>query len=232
LILLDDVSKDYGNNKGIFKINLELNQGIIGFLGENGAGKTTTIKIIMGMLTPDSGKVFIMGKNLWEDNNYYLTKKYIGFLPDADILFPDLTGRENLELSSYFKTGDRNWYNRLKEIIENFSLTDFLDEPFKTYSSGMKRKMHILNSIIGEPPILILDEPHNGLDVMSNIKMKAFLKEYASKQNRLIFFSSHIIEMVEDLCEYVIIIHKGKITSQIRLTRDINLTEYYIKNTI
>lgn len=231
LISMNSISKNYGNNKGVFDVNLELSGGIIGFLGENGAGKTTTIKIIMGMLHPDKGKVNVLGKNVWEDGNYYITKKYIGFLPNDNILFPDLTGKENLEYSSYLKTGDRKWYTRLTENIEDFSLTDALDEPFKAYSTGMKKKLQILNSVIGDPSILLWDEPHNGLDVISNIKMKSFLKQYASKQNRLVFFSSHIIEMVEDICNDVIIIHKGKIVSQIKTQNCSNLTEYYLNTT-
>lgn len=230
MIKLNNVSKDYGNGRGVFNINLELTDGLVGFLGENGAGKTTTIKLLMGLLYPNEGEIFIKGKNLWDKNNYYLLKKYIGFLPDEDFLFPKLSGRENLEYASILKTDDKNWYKKLEEYLTDFGILDMLDYPFSSYSKGMKKKLQIIASIIGYPEILILDEPHKGLDVLSNIKMKVFLKKYV-KDGNLVFFSSHILEMVEDICNEVIIIHKGKIVKKIKSLKNQNLTEMYLKST-
>jgi len=230
-ISLRGVSKNYGNDRGIFDVTLELSGGIVGFLGENGAGKTTTMHIIMGLLYPDAGEVYVMGENIWEGKNYYLTKKYLGFLPNEVFLFPDLTGRENLEYASVLKTNDRQWYLRLTEYIEEFGLRDVLDEPFCTYSTGMKKKLQIITSMLGDPPILLWDEPHNGLDVLSNIKMKSLLKQYVSRGERLVFFSSHIIEMVEDICQEVVIIHRGRMVAHAKLEDCGDLTTYYLEAT-
>jgi ABC-type multidrug transport system ATPase subunit len=151
-------------------------------------------------------------------------------LPDEDFLFPRLSGRENLEYASILKTGNKNWYKKLEEYLIDFGILDMLDEPFSFYSKGMKKKLQIIVSIIGYPEILILDEPHKGLDVLANIKMKAFLKKYI-KDGNLVFFSSHILEMVEDICNEVIIIHKGKIVKEIKSLKNHNLTEIYLKST-
>lgn len=230
MIRVKDICKDYGNGRGVFNINFELNDGIVGFLGKNGAGKTTTIKLLMGLLYPDKGEIFIKGENLWDGNNYYLLKKYIGFLPDEIFLFPKLSGRENLEYTSILKTGDKDWYKKLEDFLNDFEILDVLDEPFSSYSQGMKKKLQMVSSIIGYPEILIWDEPHKGLDVLANIKMKKFLKKYV-KDGKLVFFSSHILEMVEDICNEVIIIHKGKIVKEIKSLKDQNLTEIYLNST-
>jgi ABC-2 type transport system ATP-binding protein len=224
------LTKYYGKKIGIEDINFQLEKGIAGFLGENGAGKTTTIKLIMGLLHPGEGTIEIMGKNLWKGDNFHLLKRHIGFLPNEDYLYPRLSGRENLEYVSFLKTNSQESYLKLDKEIDAFGLREALDVPFGGYSTGMKRKLQMLASLIGEPEILIWDEPHNGLDVLSNIKMKALLMEY-SRGGRLIFFSSHIIEMVKEICSSVIIIHKGHLAEVVRDIKDKDLTSIYLKAT-
>lgn len=229
MIEIKEITKDYGQGKGVLEINLKLEKGIIGFIGKNGAGKTTLINLIMGLLYPDSGEIIINNLKLWNKDNTLSIKKLIGFLPDDDFLYNKLTGRENLEIISLFKTGHKDWYWELENLLKHLDIYDALDQTFLTYSKGMKKKLQICASLIGYPEILIWDEFHNGLDIVSNIEIKHYLKEYSQKRNRLIFFSSHIIEIVQDLCESTIIIHHGRIKRHLINSETDDLTTVYLK---
>lgn len=213
MIRFDKVTKDYGDGKGVFDVDLELTGGIAGFLGENGAGKTTVMNLLFGLLRPDSGTVSVFGRDVWRDREFRGLKAKMGFLPGTDYLPDRLTGRESLEYVSFLKTGDRFAYRVLKDVIEDFKLTEAMDDLVKTYSAGMKRKLHFLAALVNLPDVLVLDEPHNGMDVLTINRMKTFLKDYA-RDGKLVFFSSHIIEMIEKLCDEVVIIHKGRIADR------------------
>ena len=211
MVLFQDVTKDYGNGRGVFDLNFELEKGeIYGFLGKNGAGKTTSIKLIMGLLRPDKGSVFFDNKNLRDFDNLYSAKKHIGYLPDASYLLENLSGRENLEYISLLKTGKSNAYMELKEEMEMFEIDSVLDDVLSSYSTGMTKKLHLIASLIGNPQFILWDEPHSGLDVLSNLTMKKILKNRINSE-KTVLFSSHILEMTEDVCDNVIIINQGRI---------------------
>ncbi|MGC8765121.1 MAG: ABC transporter ATP-binding protein [Brevinematia bacterium] len=211
MLVLENVSKDYGNGRGIFDVSLSFETGIIGILGENGAGKSTMFKLILALLKPDRGNIFIMGKNLWEGNNVIDSKQYLGYLPSEEYLLPEFSGRENLEFISYLRKKDISVWQKLIPYVELLGMKEVLNDPLHSYSSGMQKKLHILASLIGKPRILIWDEPYNQLDIIALLHMKDLLKAYVEETKALVLFSSHIIEMVEDLCSHVCILHNGRV---------------------
>lgn len=228
MILLKEVTKDFGEERGVFGLNMELKPGkIYGFLGKNGAGKTTTLKLLMGLLQPDEGEIYIDQKDINNYNNQPIIKKILGYMPAEEYLQTDLTGKENLEYMSFLKTGKLDSYQALEKEIKLMEMDDYLDEPLSSYSSGMKRKIHLLASLIGNPKILLWDEPHAGLDVISNIHMHEILKEWMAP-DRLVFFSSHILEMVESICDEVLIIDKGRIKTSWLSGSKTDLKKYYL----
>ncbi len=227
VIELHQLTKDYGEAKGIFHVSTVFHEGITGILGENGAGKSTMFKLIMGLLKPTHGEIIINGLNLWQDDALLKTKKWIGYLPPESYLIPDLTGEENLSLVSYLRLRETTAWKTLLPYVELLDLQTALSDPLKTYSSGMQKKLHLIASLIGAPQILIWDEPYNGLDILAILQMKKILTNYASERNATVLFASHIVEMVEELCSRVCILHKGKLHYHDTLPKKGELTSFY-----
>ncbi len=229
MIRFSNVTKDFGDKRGVFALDFTLECGkIYGFLGKNGAGKSTTIKLLMSLLKPDSGEIFIDNKDISVFEHGQAAKKMLGYLPSDDYLFPHLSGRENLEYMSLLKTGDLHQYRALDHEIRELEMEEYLDEMIHSYSSGMLQKIHLLASLIGTPRILLWDEPHTGLDVLSNIFMHHILKTWISPE-RLVFFSSHILEMVENICDEVLIIHEGSIREIWKKEEGTDLQQHYLR---
>lgn len=211
LIEIKDLTKDYGDNRGIFGVNLDLYKGeILGFVGANGAGKTTTIRNIMGFLKPDSGKITICGYDSWIDSEK--TKKYIGYVP-GEIAFPDLkTGTEFLKSQAEFwGIKDFGYANDLTKRIQ-------LDPSanLKRMSKGMKQKTAVIASLIHNPDILILDEPTTGLDPLMRVELLNILEEQ-KKAGKTILISSHLYEELEKIADRVALIDKGRIVDVVKM---------------
>ncbi len=230
MIQVNNISKIYENGKGLFPTSFILKDGIVGLLGENGAGKTTLIKLLLGLLVPTEGEIFINQNNLWETNNCYKIKDLIGYLPNESYFFDKFTGTQNLEYISLLRSGKKNEYKKYMEYIKYFGIDDRMEDLFKSYSTGIKQKFQFIGSLINDPKILILDEPHNGLDVVSNIKLKKILEDY-KKKGHLIILSSHMIELIENICDEVLILHEGVLVDKIAIQKNINLTEIYLNKT-
>lgn len=207
LITVRNLTKDYGENRGIFNLNFELKKGeVLGFVGSNGAGKTTTIRHIMGFLKPDSGTVKVHNYDSWK--NAEKIKKYIGYIP-GEIAFPDLkTGTEFLKSQAEFlNLKDMSYSNYL---IEKLQLDPSAN--LKRMSKGMKQKTAIVASLMHNPEILILDEPTTGLDPLMRVAFLEILEK--EKQNgKTILISSHLYEELEKICDRVALIDKGKIVN-------------------
>ncbi len=205
IIRLDGVTKDYGNNRGIFDINLSIKQGeCFGFVGTNGSGKTTTIRNIMGFINPDAGKVYVKGMDSWE--NGVDIKKYVSYVP-GEIAFPPLkTGMDFLKTQEkYLDIKDLSYMN---ELIEMFRLDPTAN--LARMSKGMKQKTALVAALMGDREILILDEPTTGLDpLMREVFVDLINRE--KKQGKTIFISDHIFEEVEELCDKVAFIKDGHI---------------------
>lgn len=220
MIKLVEVSKSYGSNIGTDNLNLEINKGdVFGLLGSNGAGKTTTVKLIVGLLKPDKGKITINGLDV--NLNAVEVKSMFGYKPEAPYLYEKLTAREFLHFIARIKTikspnNDINYYLNL------FNLSDRADDKISTYSFGMKSKVSLCSAFIGSPQLIILDEPTNGLDPVSVYNMKELLIKY-SQEGGTVLVSSHILDFIEKICTCYSIIGKGKLISL--TTRDKLLKE-------
>lgn len=180
---------------------------ILGFLGPNGAGKSTTIKAIMDLIRPDSGTIEILGK----DSRLAEARVHIGFMPENPQYFDTMTGRDLLMFTaSVFNMDKKGAKNRSDELLEEFELKDAAKRPIRNYSKGMIQRIGFAAAIIHYPEILILDEPMSGLDPMGRVLFKNKLMEL-NKKGTTIFFSSHIIPDIEDICNRVLIVSKGKV---------------------
>ncbi|NTV88922.1 MAG: ABC transporter ATP-binding protein [Clostridiales bacterium] len=212
MIKVENVSKSY--NKGAVKavdgLNLEVMPGeIFGFLGPNGAGKTTTIKMIVGLLNPDSGSISIKGFD--NANETLEAKRSIGYVPDSPALYERLTGVEYLNfMADVYKVPAEVRKERITRYLDMFELSDAASDLVKSYSHGMKQKLALTGALIHDPAVWILDEPMVGLDPKSAHLLKEQMREHCSKGNT-VFFSTHILEVAEKLCDRIGIIHKGRL---------------------
>lgn len=212
MINIESVSKTY--NKGAIKavdnLNLNIKKGeIFGFLGPNGAGKTTTIKMIVGLLNPDGGKISINGFDNKKDT--IEAKRNIGYVPDNPNLYDRLTGTEYLNfMADVYQVSSTERKDRIAHYLEMFELKDAAADLIKSYSHGMKQKIALTGALIHDPAVWILDEPMVGLDPKSAHLLKEQMREHCDKGNT-VFFSTHIMEVAEKLCDRIGIIHRGKL---------------------
>ena len=211
MIEIKNVSKSYKKGKKIIdNINLKINDGeIFGFIGPNGAGKTTTIKMMTGILEIDQGDIFIDSKSI--TTNPIEAKKKIGFVPDNPDIFLKLKGIEYLNfIADIYEISSEERIEKIKELSELFEMEGNLNNKIQSYSHGMRQKIIIMGVLLHEPQNLILDEPMTGLDPKSSFDLKKIMKDYA-KKNKTVFFSTHILEVAERLCDKIAVINKGKI---------------------
>ncbi len=191
-------------------LTLHVNRGeIFGFLGPNGAGKSTTIKMITGVLAPTEGSVTIGGTDVVRDP--VTAKKKIGYVSDNHATYERLTGNEYLSfIARVYGVNPETCREEVSRYAEMFGLTDALDAQISAYSHGMKQKIAVMAAVIHNPELWILDEPLTGLDPQSAFDLKHIMREYASQGNT-VFFSSHVIDVVEKLCDRVGIIANGRL---------------------
>lgn len=210
MIEIKNVSKTYNNNiKAIDKLNLTINDGeIVGFIGLNGAGKTTTIKMMTGILQPDTGTIKVNGYDIVKDS--LKAKQIIGYIADSPDMFLKLTGMEFINfIANIYKVPLRERRERIKIFGDRFGLSDVLDKPMQSYSHGMRQKMMVVAALVHDPAVWILDEPLIGLDPTSAFELKKMMREHADKGNS-VFFSTHVLEVAEKLCDRIAIIDKGR----------------------
>lgn len=214
MIDIKELSKSYnkGNIKAVDNLNLYIKPGeIFGFLGPNGAGKTTTIKMMVGLLNPDSGSITIKGFD--NQKNSLEAKKNIGYVPDNPDVFDRLTGMEYLNfLADVYQIAPKVRKDRIGNYLKMFELNDAASDLIKSYSHGMKQKIVLTGALIHEPPLLILDEPMVGLDPKSVHLLKELMRKHCEAGNS-VFFSTHILEVAERLCDRIGIINKGKLVA-------------------
>lgn len=211
MIEIKNVSKAYNKNKKVINdISLTINDGeIFGFLGPNGAGKTTLIKMITGILEIDKGDICIDGYSIIKQD--IEAKKKIGLIPDNPDMFISLKGIEYLNfMADIYKVNKEKRILKIKELAGKFNMLEALNSKIQSYSHGMRQKIVIIGSLLHEPQNLILDEPITGLDPKAIYDLKQLMKEYA-KNGKTIFFSTHILEVAEHLCDNVGIINKGNL---------------------
>lgn len=235
MIKLSNVSKSYAKSNilAVNSLNLEVNPGeIFGFLGPNGAGKSTTIKMITGILRPDYGNITVAGYDLLNDP--INAKLNLGYVPDNHAIYEKLKGIEYLNfIADVYGVSQEERKSRAEKYLKIFNLQDAANHLIKSYSHGMKQKLCIIGALIHQPRVWILDEPLTGLDPQSSYHLKELMKEHI-KGGNTVFFSSHVLEVVEKLCDRVAIIDKGRLvaigTVQ-QLTADSSLEKFFLNLT-
>lgn len=211
MIEIKNISKSYvKNKKSIENLNLEIKDGeIFGFLGPNGAGKTTTIKMITGILDIDEGDILIDGTSI--QKNPIEAKKKFGFVPDNPDIFLKLKGIEYLNfLADIYDVPVKKRKEKIEELSKKFGIYENLNDRLQSYSHGMKQKIVVIGALLHNPKNWILDEPMTGLDPKSSHDLKELMVEHTKKGNT-VFFSTHVLEVAEKLCDRIGIIHKGKL---------------------
>lgn len=211
MIELKNVSKKYKKDKSIIdNLNLKINDGeIFGFLGPNGAGKTTTIKMITGILEIDEGDIFI--DNISVTKNPLEAKKKIGLVPDSPDIFLKLKGIEYLNfIADVYDVSTEDRVKKIKELSKKFEIENVLNNKIESYSHGMRQKLLIIGALLHNPKNWILDEPLTGLDPKSSFELKKLMREHVN-ENNMVFFSTHILEVAERLCDKIGIINNGKL---------------------
>ena len=214
MIKLHNVSKTYAKSqtKAVDNLTLEIKAGeIFGFLGPNGAGKSTTIKMITGILSPSSGTIEIDGINVAE--NPIAAKSIVGFVPDNHETYETLKGIEYLNfIGTMYGVSGATLKAKIDEYATLFGLTDALPNMISSYSHGMKQKLSVIAALVHEPKVWILDEPLTGLDPQSAYQLKQLMRQQAEKGNT-VFFSSHVIDVVEKVCDRIAIINHGRLVA-------------------
>ncbi len=211
MIKLENISKSYNKKQNVVEnINIEIKDGeILGFLGSNGAGKTTIIKMISGILEIDKGNIYVDDIDI--SKNPYDAKKKIGLVLDNPNMFLNLKGIEYLNFIADMYEIDKNIRrDRIIKWSKKFNMEEALLEKIESYSHGMRQKIVLIGVLVHEPKNWILDEPITGLDPKAIYDLKNIMREYVQKGNT-VFFSTHILEVAENLCDRVCIINKGKI---------------------
>ncbi|MCM1496855.1 MAG: ABC transporter ATP-binding protein [Clostridium sp.] len=210
MIQIESITKTYnGTVRAVDNLSLTVNNGeIVGFIGPNGAGKTTTLKMMTGILKPDSGTILINDFDMQKEP--LKAKQVIGYIADSPDMFLRLKGLEFMNLiSDIYKVPSDIRKERIKTFATRFDLAEVLDKPMQSYSHGMRQKMMVAAALVHDPAVWILDEPLTGLDPKSAYNLKGMMREHADAGNSVLF-STHVLEVAEKLCDKVIIINHGK----------------------
>lgn len=211
MIEFENVTKSFGpTKKAADNINLRIESGeIFGFLGPNGAGKTTSIKMITGVLKPDAGRIRINGMDITESP--LEAKRQFGYVPDSPDQFLRLKGIEYLNfMADIYDVPTSQRAQRINDLGNSFEMTGSLNDAMQSYSHGMRQKIVIMGAMLHDPAVWILDEPMTGLDPKSAYLLKQMMRKHADT-GKTVFFSTHVLEVAEEICDRVAIINKGKI---------------------
>lgn len=214
MLIIDNLTKKYlkSDVKAVDGLSLEIENGeIFGFLGPNGAGKSTTIKCLTGILPFSEGDIMLDGVSLLK--NPIEVKMNIGYVPDTHDFYERLTGAEYINfMANVYGVNENDRKNRFDKYVSMFRLSDAINDYIKSYSHGMRQKISIIGALIHNPKLWVLDEPLTGLDPQSAFDLKELMKQHCAEGNS-VFFSSHVLEVVEKICDRVAIINKGKLVT-------------------
>ncbi|MDD6267839.1 MAG: ABC transporter ATP-binding protein [Clostridium sp.] len=211
MIQVEHVTKKFGKEfTAVNDLNFTINKGeIVGFVGQNGAGKTTTIKMLTGILKPTEGKVSIHGYDMQKEA--LKAKESLAYVADNPDMFLRLSGMEFIQLmADIYQVPEADRQPRIQTLAERFEVQDVLGQPMSDYSHGMRQKMMVCAALIHNPPVWILDEPMTGLDPKAAYELKNMMREHAAEGN-CVFFSTHVLEVAEQLCDRIIIIRNGEV---------------------
>ena len=212
MLKLEHVSKTYGNKneKAVDDVSFEVYPGeIFGFVGPNGAGKTTTIKMIVSLLAPNSGKITINGID--NQNDILAAKKQFSYVPDSPELFEKIKGIEYLKfMADVYQVPATERQEQIEKYLDIFEIKDAVNDPIGSFSHGMKQKLALVGALIHDPQVFILDEPMVGLDPKASFELKKIMRDHCDR-GRSVFFSTHVLDVAEKICDRIAIIKKGRI---------------------
>ena len=210
LLRIEHLTKTFGEKKAVDDLSLMIRPGeIFGFIGHNGAGKSTTLKSAVGILKFDAGEIFINGKNIREQP--VACKKEIAYIPDNPDLYDFMSGIKYLNfIGDIFGVSAQERQERIRKYADLFELTGDLGQPISAYSHGMKQKLAVISAWLHSPSLIIMDEPFVGLDPKASHLLKEMMREHCDAGGA-IFFSTHVLEVAEKLCDKVAIIKQGRL---------------------
>ena len=210
MLTISHLTKTYGDKEAVSDLSLHIEPGeIYGFIGHNGAGKTTTIKAICGILPFDGGEIRVNGISVREDP--IACKKMIAYIPDNPDLYEFMTGIQYLTfVADIFGVGSAERKARIEQYAGLFELTADLAQPISAYSHGMKQKLAVIGALLHDPKLVLMDEPFVGLDPKASHQLKEIMRDICDRGGA-IFFSTHVLEVAEKLCDHVAIIRGGKL---------------------
>lgn len=210
MLRIKNLTKTYGNKKAVDDLSLHIQRGeIYGFIGHNGAGKTTTLKSVVGILDFDEGEIYIDGKSI--KNSPVDCKRLIAYIPDNPDLYDFMSGIKYLNfVADIFGVSADERQESIRKYADAFELTKDLAQPISSYSHGMKQKLAVIAAWLHSPKLIIMDEPFVGLDPKAAFILKEMMREHCDKGGA-IFFSTHVLEVAEKLCDKVAIIKQGKL---------------------
>jgi ABC-type multidrug transport system ATPase subunit len=210
-ITIEHVTKRYGSHEALKGIDLHIGHGMFGLLGPNGAGKTTLLRILATLLRPTSGRVVIGTADLSQSRQRKAVRAHLGYLPQELGLYPDLSGREFLDymglLKRLYDRGAR--CQQIAALLGVVSLAGEANRKIKTYSGGMKRRLGIAQALLGDPQVLVIDEPTAGLDPEERIRLRTLLARLA--EDRIVILSTHVVEDVSQTCERLAVLDQGRL---------------------
>jgi ABC-2 type transport system ATP-binding protein len=206
------LTKRFSGFAAVENVSFTIHPGeIVGYLGPNGAGKSTTVKMIVGLLEPSEGQILFGGRSIIEDLPGF--QRRLGYVPEEPYLYQHMSGREYLELAGRLRGLTHGvLQDKIDEFLRLFSLWDDRDCPVSAYSKGMRQKVLLSAALLHNPDVLILDEPLSGLDVTTALALRELLRGFAA-QGRIVFYSSHVLEVVEKMCFRVLILRKGRVVA-------------------
>lgn len=212
MLRIENLTKTYGDKKAVDNLSLHIQSGeIYGFIGHNGAGKTTTIKSCCGILQFDEGDIYIDGISI--KDNPLECKRKLAYIPDNPDLYEFLSGIKYLNfIADVYGVSKQDRESRIKKYADMFELTSDLAQPISAYSHGMKQKLAIISALIHDPKLIIMDEPFVGLDPKASHQLKQLMREKCDNGGA-IFFSTHVLEVAEKLCDKVAIIKNGRLVA-------------------
>lgn len=215
MIRLENLQKTYGGGSllAVDNLSLEVDNGkVFGFIGPNGAGKTTTIKLLTGILQPDQGNIWLEGVSMKESP--LEAKRTFGYVPDTFDMYDRLTGMDYLRfLADVYQVSPAQRKAHIEKYLALFELEDAAYQQIRSYSHGMKQKLSVTGALLHQPPLWILDEPMTGLDPKSMHVLKAEMRAHCDRGN-IVFFSTHVLDVAERLCDEIGIINHGKLIAK------------------
>jgi ABC-2 type transport system ATP-binding protein len=212
LLKLESLTRTFGRRTALDAVTLRLPVGRVGLLGPNGAGKSTLLKLLMGLLSPSSGKGWVLDQPLGGDANWRL-RRLIGFMPEADALVPGLTGVEYVALAGeLYGMSRKQALRRAHEVLTYLELEEARYRNVEDYSAGMKQRAKLAQALVHDPPVLLLDEPTSGLDPAGRDAMLRLIRELGEVHGKSVLLSTHLLADVRAVCERVVILTGGQLT--------------------